>query len=128
MKNSIWNLFSEIHNGLMAKRKFVFKKKKPVFMGFLKVLVCEGYLTGYCIFKEDSDILQINLKYINGKPAIKSMKTISKPGRKIYWSTYQIHKIKCRNKLIIISTHKGLKTLIECKKENIGGEPFIIIR
>ena len=91
------------------------------------MLVFEGYLTSYCVLKEDSDILQIHLKYINGKPAIKSIKTISKPGRKIYWSINQIHKIRCDHRLIIISTHKGLKTLIECKKENIGGEPFIII-
>ena len=32
MKNSIWNLFSEIHNGLIAKRKIV--KKKISFYGF----------------------------------------------------------------------------------------------
>jgi ribosomal protein S8 len=39
----------------------------------------------------------------------------------------QIWKIDSNKTFLIISTNKGLKTLMECKKLKIGGEPFLII-
>jgi len=77
-------------------------------------------------FKNNNNI-KIFLKYKNGKPAIKIIKPISKPGRRIYYTIKQIWKID-PNLVIIFSTNKGLKTLDECKKFKLGGEPYIIIQ
>ena len=72
--------------------------------------------------------LQIFLKYNNSKPAINSFKVLSKPGKKVYYSVKQLWKIDSNNGLIIISTNKGLLTLAGCKKLNIGGEPFLLVK
>tara|TARA_B110000238_G_scaffold189517_1_gene221693 strand:- start:1202 stop:1342 length:141 start_codon:yes stop_codon:yes gene_type:complete len=45
----------------------------------------------------------------------------------MYYSVKQIWKIDSSKTFLIISTNKGLKTLVECKKLKIGGEPFLII-
>jgi small subunit ribosomal protein S8 len=76
----------------------------------------------------DSNSLKIFLKYKNGKPVINTIKVISKPSKRIYWSIKQIWKINSSKNFIIFSTNKGLKSVIDCKKLRIGGEPFISIK
>jgi len=120
-------MFANIKNGLLAKRSFVHQKNKKQCQAFLKHLWSEGFILGYKICDNDPDSLKIFLKYVNGKPAINTIKLITKPGRRVYYSVKQIWKIDARQVSIIFSTHKGLKTIEECKKLNIGGEAFVVI-
>ena len=56
----------------------------------LNVLWSEGFILGYT--KIDSKHLKIFLKYKKGKPAINSIKLISKPSTRIYYSVKQLWK------------------------------------
>ena len=104
------------------------KKKKKLCELFLNILWNEGFIVGYKIEKKKEDNIKIFLKYIeNGKPSINNIKVISKPGRRVYYSLKQIWKIDSSKTLIIFSTNHGLKTLSECKKLKLGGEPVITI-
>lgn len=127
MKNYLWNMFANLKNGQLAKRSFVYQTRKNICEDFLKVLWDEGFILGYKINPNNPSQLKIFLKYRNGKPAINSIQLISKPSKKVYWSINQIWKIDSGRNFIIISTNKGLKTIIDCKKLKIGGEPFIAI-
>ena len=117
-------MFSNIKNGQLTNRSFIFNQRKKICESFLKILWNEGYITGYKVHREK---IQIFLKYKNDKPAINSIKLISKPGLKIYSSVKQLWKINSNKSFIIMSTDKGLKSLLDCKKLKIGGEPFIIV-
>lgn len=120
-------MFANLNNGQMAKRSFIYQKRKKICESFLKILWNEGFINGYKIDSEDSSKLKIFLKYVDNKPVINVIKLISKPGRRIYYSIKQIWKIDSSKSFIIFSTNKGLKSIIECKKLKIGGEPFIAI-
>ena len=124
MKNYLWNMFANIKNGQLAKRAFVYQTRKNICESFLKILWEEGFLLGYEI---EYNKLKIFLKYKNGKPSINTIKLISTPGRRIYWSINQIWKIDSSKSFVIFSTNQGLKSIMECKKLKIGGEPFIVI-
>lgn len=117
-------MFANIKNGQITKRTFIYQKRKKICEAFLQIMWDEGFILGY-----NSDLKQfkIFLKYINGEPVINSIKLISKPSKRIYWSTNQIWKIDSSKNFIIFSTNQGLKSIIDCKKLKIGGEPFIII-
>jgi small subunit ribosomal protein S8 len=128
MKNYFWNMFANIKNGQLAKRSCVYQKKKKLCESFLKILWNEGFIIGYKTAKKTPDNIKIFLKYHrNGKPSINNIKFISKPGRRIFYSIKQIWKIDSNKNFIIFSTNKGLKTITDCKKLRVGGEPFIII-
>lgn len=127
MKNYLWNMFANINNGLLAKRNFVLQTRKKICESFLKILWDEGFILGYTTDLFNKNKLKIFLKYEKNKPAITSIKIISRPGRKIYWTVEQIWKIDSTKNFIILSTNKGLLTLTRCKKLNIGGEPVLII-
>jgi len=120
-------MFANIKNGQLAKRSFVFQKRKNLCESFLKVLWTEGFILGYKIDKFKLDNIKIFLKYKNRIPVINSIKIISKPSRKIYYSAKQIWKIDSNKSFIIFSTDKGLKSINDCKKMKIGGEPFVSI-
>ena len=121
-------MFTSIKNGQMAKKSIIIGPRKNICESFLKVLWNEGFISGYRISNENNKRLEIFLKYTkNGKPAINSLKFLSKPGQRMYYSAKQIWKLDSSKTFIIFSTNNGLQSINECKKNKIGGEPLIII-
>ena len=82
----------------------------------------EGFINGYTINEPYCNKLEIYLKYIKNEPCIKIIKAISKPGRRIYINKEKIWKLDSSVCLFILSTSRGVLSLSQCKKLNIGGE------
>ena len=83
-------MFASIQNGQLAKRNFIYHPRKKICEAFLKMLWNEGFIIGYTISSKNPKKLKIFLKYTNNRPTINSIKLISKPGRRIYYSINQI--------------------------------------
>ncbi len=125
MKHHLWNMFISIKNAQMAKKGIIFISEKKICESFLKILWDEGFISGYSVMNNK---IKVFLKYTKtGKPTINSLKFISKPGQRIYYSIKQIWKLDSSKLFIIFSTNKGLKSINQCKKHNLGGEPLLII-
>jgi small subunit ribosomal protein S8 len=121
-------MFTNIKNGQLAKRSCVYQKKKKLCESFLQILWDEGFILGYKTSRKDQNNFKIFLKYFdNENPVITNIKFVSKPGRRIYYSVKQIWKIDSSKVFVIFSTNKGIKTLTDCKKYKLGGEPIIIL-
>lgn len=120
-------MFTNLKNGQLSKRSVIFQKRKKICEAFLKILWTEGFINSYEIDEQNSNQIKIFLKYNKRTPVIQSIKFLSKPSRRIYYSAKQIWKIDSTKSFIIFSTNKGLKSIIECKKLKIGGEPFIVL-
>lgn len=125
MRNRLYNMFTAIKNGQIAKRQFIIVKYKKICELFLQVLWDEGFIMGYTKINQKN--IKIYLKYKNNKPVINSLNSITKPGKKIHYSIKQIWKINSNKSFILFSTHKGIKTIKDCKKLNLGGEALVII-
>lgn len=127
MKHYLWNMLTNIKNGQMSNKAIVYQKNKKICESVLKILWNEGFITGYNVL--DNNKLQIFLKYNNkGTPAINSLKFLSKPSRRLYYSSKQLWKLNSSKTFIILSTNKGFMTIEDCKKKNLGGEPLLIIK
>lgn len=72
--------------------------------------------------RKTNKVIEIKLKYISGKPVIKTIKRISKQGQRIYKSKDELNPILQGYGLAIISTSQGLMTDKEARKKKIGGE------
>jgi len=90
MYNHLLNMFTNIQNGQIARRSFILQPRKKLCEVFLKILWREGFIFGYRISKKNPEKFQIFLKYKNGKSVINNIKTISKPGRQIFYSANDI--------------------------------------
>jgi small subunit ribosomal protein S8 len=120
-------MFANIKNGQLSKREIIFQRRQKNCETFLKILWSENFILGYQIDEKNQNQIKIFLKYHKNKPAIESIKFLSKPSKRVYYSAKQIWKLDSNRSFIIFSTNEGLKSILECKKLRIGGEPFISI-
>lgn len=127
MKNHLWNMFANITNGQLAKKTYILQIRQKTCESFLNILWDEGFILGYKICDSDAKKLKIFLKYNKNDPVITKLKSISKPSQRVYYTLKQIWKIDSNKTFIIFSTNKGLQSIINCKKHQIGGEPLVII-
>lgn len=128
MYNCLLNMFTSIQNGQIAGRGFILQSRKKICEAFLKILWAESFIFGYKIYKKNPKQFQIFLKYKkNNNSVINNIKSITKPGRRVFYSVNNIWKITNSNSIIIIVTPKGVKSITECKQYKIGGEPFILL-
>ena len=112
----------------MAKKSVITNPRKNICEEFLKIFWNEGFISGYRVSIQNKDNLEIFLKYTKtGKPVINSLRFLSKPSQRIYYSSKQIWKLNSSKTFIILSTNSGLKSINQCKKHKIGGEPLIIL-
>lgn len=72
--------------------------------------------------KKNKKFFDITLKYENKVPALSGLKRISKPGQRIYLPFNKIRRVRGGFGISIISTHKGLMTGAEARKQKLGGE------
>lgn len=128
MKNTLWNILTDLKNTQISRRNFMYYPKTKLVISLLNILWNEGYILGYKICSMDAGLLKIFFKYKNENSPIISMKLISKPSRSMCYSLSQLYKIDSKKNLIIFSTSKGLMTINDCKQAQIGGKLLLIIR
>jgi len=128
MNNTLWNISTNLKNGQISRRNFIYQPKTSSIIALLNILWDEGFILGYKISNLDSNLLKIFLKYKNGNPVISSIKFVFKPNRDIHYSASQLWKLDSKKNFTILTTSKGLMTAHECKKNQIGGKPLFIVK
>jgi small subunit ribosomal protein S8 len=124
MTDPISDMLATIRNAQLAMLAQTSTPSSNVKKSILTVLKEEGYITGY----EENEVrkgvsrITIDLKYFEGKPAIKELKRVSRPGRRNYRSVDSLPKVFNGLGMSIISTSKGVLPDYEAKKQKIGGE------
>jgi small subunit ribosomal protein S8 len=110
----------------VKKNKFVSRKTNKN-LSFSKALLKSGYIKG--IEKHDKYNFNVLLKYNHsGLPVIRSIKLISKPGKRVYMSKKELSQHVSSSFDIFLTTNKGILTHVEALKLNLGGEILCIIR
>lgn len=122
---NVLKMLLKIKNGQLSKKLFIVNKKAKILEIFLKLLWKNGFIIGYS--KIPNKKLKIFLKYVKNKPVINCLKIFYKSSKKFHFSIKQLWKLNSTNKFCLISTNKGVKSLLECKRENISGQLLFII-
>jgi len=90
----------------------------------LAVLKDEGFITDFRQeqIDEKRSNLVIELKYVNGNGAIQEIKTVSKPGRRVYSGSAKMPRVLNGLGVAIVSTPHGVMTDHKARLMNVGGE------
>lgn len=120
ISDPIADMLATIKNGYLAKKDKVMIPYSKIKEEIAKTLIKSEYLLG--IKKEPEKKLNCELKYNKGKPAIRKIIRISKPGRRIYVKSQQLPVVLGGLGTAIISTSEGIMTSQEAKKKKLGGE------
>ena len=93
-------------------------------VGVAKVLVDEGYISGYDVEGEGArSELVVRLKYdAQRRRVLTGIKRISKPGRRVYADHESVPKVLGGMGVSVLSTSQGLMTGQEARRRGIGGE------
>jgi len=121
----IANLLTAIRNASDAGHPVTYSPASKQKERILKVLHEEGFVAGYEA-TEDEDkkpILKIRLSFApNGRPIIRNVKRLSRPGRRMYVGKDEIPKFRGGLGLVLVSTSQGMLTDREARKRGVGGE------
>ena len=121
----IANMISSIKNASMAKKPSIEVMHSKECEAIAKVLKEAGFLTEIKVFKpEDTSVkrMRLDLKHDKYVYAVTNARTISKPGRRIYKSVFELRKVAGGFGVAVVSTSKGIMSGSQAKKKNLGGE------
>jgi len=109
--NSIYDMFIRIKNGILAKKIFVTIANTKLNLKILKIIYKENFLKHYVLI--DNNEIKVFLKYHNNISFIKSLKFFPLQKNPTFLSISKLWKFDLLDKLIILSTSKGLLTGIK---------------
>ena len=128
MTDPIADMLTRIRNASKVRKPEVFIPFSKIKLEVVKILKKQGYIAGYAEIKPDETDnkfggIKVELKYTKDrKPAITSIKRVSKPGQRIYASKDELPKVLNNLGIAILSTSAGIMTNREAKKAGLGGE------
>jgi small subunit ribosomal protein S8 len=124
MNDPLGDMLTRIRNAQERKRPKVVTPASNLRQRVLDVLAEEGYIRGYTRveLKDKTPEFEIELKYNNGQPAIREIRRVSKPGRRVYSPVRDLPTVANGLGLSILSTPKGVMPDWKAREENVGGE------
>ena len=72
--------------------------------------------------KAEVEYLNLKLKYDDGIGAIRGVKLVSKPSRRVYGPKSSMRPVKSGYGTAVVSTSKGVMTAKEARSAGVGGE------
>ena len=124
LSDPIGDMLTRIRNAQLRRRDVVTTPASTLRGRVLDVLKSEGFIRGYSESHMDNGVLQydIELKYSDNQPVIRTIERVSRPGRRVYASVKNIPSVANGLGVSILSTPKGVMADHEAKAQNLGGE------
>ncbi len=125
MTDPIADLLSRIRNSHLAKHDRLDAPASNLKVAICRILKQEGFINDFELLDEDSvrRKIRIYLRYTpQGEPAIRRVRRVSSPGRRVYRKADQLRPVLNGLGVGIVSTSKGLLTDKEAREARVGGE------
>jgi small subunit ribosomal protein S8 len=130
MADPIADMLTRIRNGIVARHESVDVPYSNIKFSIARILKEEGYIRNYKVFVDESrkKFLKVYVSYDeNSGSVITGLKRISKPGRRVYMGVDDASRKRNQMSTAILSTSKGLMTDRNARKNNVGGEPLLLV-
>lgn len=124
LTDPIGDMLTRIRNAQMRRRDVVTTPASTLRGRVLDVLKSEGFIRGYSESRLENGAseFQIELKYSENTPVIRTIERVSRPGRRVYASVKNIPSVANGLGVSILSTPKGVMADHEARSQNLGGE------
>ena len=124
MTDPIADMFTRIRNAQAMAKPTVRMPSSQVKVAIVKVLKDEVYVRDYQVSKAENNksVLEIALKYFEGRPAIEKIDRVSRSGLRVYRGKDNLPKVMGGLGVAIISTPAGIMTEAQARAKGVGGE------
>ena len=123
MTDPIADLFTRVRNAQAMGKPAVRMPSSKLKVAIANLLKNEGYVLGSEVANvEGKPVLEIQLKYFDGQPAIEKIGRVSRSGLRVYRGKGELPKVLGGLGISIISTSAGLLTDAQARAQGLGGE------
>ena len=124
MNDPLGDMLTRIRNAGMRRKGRVQTPGSKLRANVLDVLEQEGYIRGYSTteYGNGRTEFEIELKYHDGEPVIRTIERVSKPGRRVYSAVNNMPRVANGLGITIMSTPKGVMADHQARETNVGGE------
>lgn len=124
LSDPLGDLLTRIRNGQRAGKQLVESPSSRLRVNVLDVLKREGYIRDYSTEEVRTGIgrVRVELKYAEGRPVIRKIDRVSKPGRRVYSKVSDLPRVYNGLGISILSTPRGVMSDSEARAANVGGE------
>ena len=124
MTDPIADMFTRIRNAQATAKPTVRMPSSKVKTAIVKVLKDEGYVRDFQVTKAENNkaILEIALKYFEGRPAIEKLDRVSRSGLRVYRNKNALPTVMGGLGVAIVSTPAGNMTDAQARAKGVGGE------
>lgn len=128
MTDPIADMLTRIRNGLQAEKLSVRMPSSRVKRAIAQVLKDEGYIEGFSESHESGrGMLEVALKYHEGRPVIDRIDRVSKPGMRVYRGRHALPRVDDGLGVVIVSTPQGVMSDRAARKAGLGGEVLCVV-
>jgi len=126
--DTISNFIIKLKNAGNAGLETVSVPASKLKLSLAELLRKEGFIKDFVEKSEKGKkVISISLFLENRVPKIKGVKRISKPSKRIYRKSSEIHAVKNGYGILVLSTSAGVMTGRDAKKAKLGGEALFQI-
>ena len=119
----IADVFTIIRNAIMIKKDAVDLPASNNIKSIMEILKENDYIDNFKLIEDKKQgLVRVYLKYIAGKPAIRNIKRISKPGLRVYSRGAKLPVVLRGRGMAIVSTSKGILSDKKARELGVGGE------
>ena len=128
MTDPIADMLVRIKNAAAVGKPSVSMPSSKIKVAIAKVLEDEGYVASSRVTKDGAkSVLEIALKYYEGKPVIERLQRVSRSSLRQYRGKDALPKVLGGLGVAIISTSKGIMTDTQARQQGVGGEVLCFV-
>ena len=128
MTDPIADMLTRVRNAGTAGHRWVdmpVSKQKIEVAGLMKE---NAFVFDYKVLDDGAHgLLRIYLKYYDGRPVIRHLERVSRPGRRHYVGVDEIPRVRNGLGMAILSTSNGLLSDRAARQQRVGGELMALV-
>jgi len=128
MTDPIADMLTRIRNACQADHKWVDMPVSKNKIEIARILEESHFVHAHKVLEDGGfGVLRVYLKYHDGKPVIRHLERVSRPGRRHYVGKSDIPRVKNGLGMAILSTSVGLLSDRAARDKGVGGELMALV-
>ena len=128
MTDPISDLLTRIRNAGSSGHRWMDVPVSKLKVEVARILKENHFVFDYKVLDDGKHgVLRVYLKYHEGKPVIRHLERVSRPGRRRYVAVGDIPRVRNGLGITIVSTSRGLLSDRTARQEGVGGELMALV-
>jgi small subunit ribosomal protein S8 len=128
MTDPIADMLTRIRNAGQAGHRWADMPVSKLKVEVARILKENHYVFDFKVLDDGQHgVLRVYLKYHEGKPVIRHLERVSKPGRRQYVASGDIPRVRNGLGMAILSTSRGVLSDRGARQEGVGGELLALV-